>query len=120
MDVEHQLAKELPPSLTTFAPESTAEERHARQPRNVSVHALWGAMGATPRCHRLTAVAWLPVPIVKLLVTVLLDAGADPRARDLAEDATPLEWAEYYRDGAQEDRSGAYATIAEHLRSLGP
>jgi len=50
-------------------------------------------------------------------VRVLVEAGADLSARDEAYHATPLGWAEYYRDGGSEGRSEAYAAIAGYLGS---
>jgi len=50
-------------------------------------------------------------------VRVLVEAGAGLRARDKAEKATPLGWAEYYRGGSGgEGRGRQYAEIAAYLR----
>lgn len=50
-------------------------------------------------------------------VRVLVDAGADLRAKDTAWGATPLGWAEHYAGEATGDEEKArYSAIAAHLR----
>jgi peptide-methionine (S)-S-oxide reductase len=50
-------------------------------------------------------------------VKVLVQSGASLRVRDRAEDATPLGWAEYYRDEQRSDeRRQRYGEIAAYLR----
>jgi peptide-methionine (S)-S-oxide reductase len=50
-------------------------------------------------------------------VKVLMEAGAKLETKDRAWDATPLEWAEYYRRAAKGDDAGKpYAEIAAYLR----
>ena len=49
-------------------------------------------------------------------VKTLVEAGADLHARDTAEDATPLGWAEYAAQGSPEPASH-YAEIATYLRA---
>jgi peptide-methionine (S)-S-oxide reductase len=50
-------------------------------------------------------------------VRALVDAGADLSARDTVWNATPLDWAEYYRGEHQHDARGQrYTEIAAYLR----
>ena len=49
-------------------------------------------------------------------VRVLVEAGAGLRARDKAENATPLGWAEYYLTSVRGDRVKQFAEIAAYLR----
>jgi peptide-methionine (S)-S-oxide reductase len=50
-------------------------------------------------------------------VKVLVEAGADLSAKDTAWNGTPLGWAEYYVQGAKEDKAKkAYPEIAAYLR----
>jgi hypothetical protein len=50
-------------------------------------------------------------------VKVLVQSGASLRVRDRAEEATPLGWAEYYRDEQRSDeRRQRYGEIAAYLR----
>jgi peptide-methionine (S)-S-oxide reductase len=50
-------------------------------------------------------------------VKVLVEAGADLSAKDMAWNGTPLGWAEYYVQGAKEDNvKKAYPEIAAYLR----
>ena len=51
-------------------------------------------------------------------VRVLVDAGAKLGAKDTAENATPLGWAEYYQGEHERDSRGKqYAEIAAYLRT---
>jgi hypothetical protein len=50
-------------------------------------------------------------------VRILVEAGADVHARDHAEDATPLGWAEYAESGSPPERAAQYAEIAKYLRT---
>jgi Ankyrin repeats (3 copies) len=53
-------------------------------------------------------------------VKVLVEAGAELRTRDKAEDATPLGWAEYYQgEKKREEDVKRYAEIAGYLREKG-
>lgn len=49
-------------------------------------------------------------------VRVLVEAGAGLRARDKAEKATPLGWAEYHLTSVRGDRGKQFAEIANYLR----
>ena len=49
-------------------------------------------------------------------VRVLVEAGAGLRARDKAENATPLGWAEYSLTSVRGDRGKQFAEIAAYLR----
>jgi len=71
--------------------------------RSANIHAH-----ATPLHH---AVCSGSIEAVKLLV----DAGADLGVADDAEGATPLGWAEYYRDCGDPARGRMYEQIAEYL-----
>ena len=50
-------------------------------------------------------------------VTTLVEAGADVHARDTAENATPLGWAEYAGSGSPPERAALFAEIAAYLRA---
>ena len=53
-------------------------------------------------------------------VKVLVEAGARLSTRDKAEKATPLGWAEYYREtNGRGERAARYAEIATYLRDKG-
>lgn len=50
-------------------------------------------------------------------VRVLVEAGADQRAKDTAWEGTPLGWAEHYIEEHRGDaRGGKYSAIADYLR----
>jgi peptide-methionine (S)-S-oxide reductase len=52
-------------------------------------------------------------------VQALVDAGADPGARDAAWSGTPLGWAEYYLSERKDaDSQTRYGQIADYLRTL--
>jgi peptide-methionine (S)-S-oxide reductase len=54
-------------------------------------------------------------------VEVLVEAGADPAARDTIWDGTPLGWAEYaIREGRAARPGMAYPEIADYLRRRAP
>jgi hypothetical protein len=50
-------------------------------------------------------------------VTTLVEAGADVTARDTAENATPLGWAEYAESQSPPERTAHFAAIAAYLRA---
>lgn len=52
-------------------------------------------------------------------VKVLIDAGADPFAKDLVHEGTPLDWAEYAaKTHADRDKRTDYSAIGEYLRHV--
>jgi peptide-methionine (S)-S-oxide reductase len=50
-------------------------------------------------------------------VTTLVESGADVHARDTAENATPLGWAEYAESQSPPERAAHFAEIAAYLRA---
>ena len=50
-------------------------------------------------------------------VKTLVEAGADLHARDTAEDATPLGWAEYAESQSPPERAAQFAEVAAYLRA---
>jgi hypothetical protein len=54
-------------------------------------------------------------------VRALVEAGADPAARDTAWNGTPLGWAEHYlAERKDDDSQRRYGAIADYLRARRP